>query len=128
LIEGYFQQIDALVAASGIVHSWRITYDKRSTFIGFMRGEVYFLDGSCLHLREFVDVEYGINRYRYVYHYQGADGALIFRYDNTPHFAGLPTFPHHKHQDDETHVIAAPAPDLKQVLVEIQRFIVASAS
>jgi len=124
LIESYFRQIEALVAATNVVHSSRITYDKRSEFIGFLRGEIYFLDGSCLHLREFVDVEYGSDRYQYVYHYQGADGSLIFRYDNTRHFPNFPTFPHHKHEGGEPHVVAASAPDLQQVLAEIQRLIV----
>lgn len=126
MIEGYFRQIDALIAASDIVHSSRVTYDKRSPFIGFIRGEIYFLDGSCLHLREFVDIEYGIQRYRYVYHYQNSDGALIFRYDNTPHFPELPTFPHHKHTGSETQVVAVSAPDLAQALGEIRKLIITS--
>lgn len=126
MIESYFRQVDDLIAAANVVHSSQITYDKRSTFIGLIRGEVYFLDGSCLHLREFVDTERGANRYQYVYHYQNADGALIFRYDNTPHFPDLLTFPHHKHTSNEANVVAAPAPDLKQVLAEIQQLIAAS--
>ena len=54
MIEDYFRQIATLVATAGIVHSSSITYDKRSTSIGFIRGEISFLDGSQLHLREFV--------------------------------------------------------------------------
>jgi len=53
----------------------------------------------------------------YSFHYQHADGALIFRYDNSPHFPDLPTFPAHKHTPDG--VIASPAPDLADVLQEI---------
>ncbi len=128
MIESYFRQIEALISATHIVHSSRVMYDKRSQFIGFIRGEIYFLDGSSLHLREFVDVEYGISRYRYVYHYQSADGALVFRYDNTPHFPSLPTFPHHKHESDEANVVAAPAPDLEQALGEVRQLIVSSGS
>jgi len=65
--------------------------------------------------------------YQYAYHYQRTDGALVFRYDDTPHFAGLSTFPHHKHEGSEDNVVAAPAADLAHVLTEIQRLIVASA-
>src|SRR5215475_3294360 len=36
----------------GSVRFFTITYDKRSTYIGFIRGSIYFLDGSLLHLRE----------------------------------------------------------------------------
>ena len=62
MIEDYFRRIDALIADASIVRFFDITYDKRSTSIGFIRGSIYFLDGSLLHLREFVGVEYGTDR------------------------------------------------------------------
>jgi uncharacterized protein DUF6516 len=120
LIEDSFRRIEALVADTSIVRFFNITYDKRSTSIGFIRGSIHFLDGSLLHLREFVDVEYGSERYMYAYHYQRPDGALVFRYDNTPHFSHLATFPHHKHEGSETHVVAAGPVDLEAVLTEIR--------
>lgn len=43
--------------------------------------------------------------------------SLIFRYDSTPHFPGLSTFPHHKHLTNE--VIACEMPDLIQVINEV---------
>jgi hypothetical protein len=120
LIEDYFRRIETLVADASIVRFFNITYDKRSASIGFIRGSIYFLDGSLLHLREFVDVEYGSERYMYAYHYQRPDGTLVFRYDNTPHFPHLPTLPHHKHEGSETHVVAAGPVDLEAVLTEIR--------
>jgi len=33
----------------------------------------------------------------YRYHFQDQQNNLIFRYDNTPHFPDLKSFPHHKH-------------------------------
>jgi hypothetical protein len=95
LIEDYFRQVNALITGTSIVHSFTMTYDKRSTYIGFIRGSVCFLDGSVLDLREFVNVQHGVERYIYAYHYQRPDGTFVFRYDNTPHFPALPTFPHH---------------------------------
>jgi hypothetical protein len=127
LIEDYFRQIATLIATVGIVHSSSITYDKRSTSIGFIRGDIYFLDGSQLHLREFVNVERSTERYMYAYHYQRSDGTLVFRYDNTPHFPALPTFPHHKHEASEANVVAASPPDLQSVLAEVQSLIAAPA-
>jgi hypothetical protein len=44
----------------------------------------------------------------------------LFRYDNTPHFPGLSSFPHHKHLSDGTSVVACAAPTLAQVLAEIE--------
>jgi hypothetical protein len=127
LIEDYFRQVDALITGTSIVHSSSMTYDKRSTYIGFIRGNIYFLDGSVLHLREFVNVQHGIERYMYAYHYQRPDDTFIFRYDNTPHFPTLPAFPHHKHEGNEANVASASPPDLQTVLTEIQRLLAASA-
>ena len=120
MIEDYFRQVDALIANTGIVHSSSMTYDKRSTYVGFIRGSVYFLDGSVLHLREFVSVQHGVERYMYAYHYQRSDSTFLFRYDNTPHFPGLPSFPHHKHEGTESTVLSASPVDLQVVLTEIQ--------
>lgn len=91
---------------------------------GFLRGQVYFLDGSILHFREFVAVEQKIERYKYAYHYQSPDGSLIFRYDRTPHFPQLPNFPHHKHIGEETNVIPADGPDLFAILEEIRQILI----
>lgn len=41
-IEDYFQQIRDAIDASPITQSSTITYDKRPTYPGFIRGDVYF--------------------------------------------------------------------------------------
>ena len=71
-IEAYFQRLRDLVDACPVVQSSSITYDKRSTHEGFIRGELYFVDASVLHLREFVDVETRVERLLYVYQYMDA--------------------------------------------------------
>ncbi len=121
-IEDYFQQVRQTIDACTVAQASNVTFDKRSTYEGFIRGEVYFVDGSVLHLREFVDVEIGVDRLLYVYHYADAAGMLVFRYDNTGHHRKLelPTYPHHKHVGDERNVVAANEPDLSAVLEEIQ--------
>ncbi|MFQ5873486.1 MAG: DUF6516 family protein [Dehalococcoidia bacterium] len=120
-IEAYFQQVRDTIDAWPVVQSSNIAYDKRSTHEGFIRGEVYFADGSVLHLREFVDVETTLDRLTYVYQYMGSTQQLIFRYDNTGHRRKLhlPTYPHHKHAGSEENVIASSAPELAPVLTEI---------
>jgi hypothetical protein len=52
----------------------------------------------------------------YRYHFQDEQNHLIFRYDSTPHFPDLPTFPHHKHLP--SNVIASWKPDIERVLQE----------
>jgi hypothetical protein len=124
-IEAYFQQLRDLVDASPVVQSSSITYDKRSTHEGFIRGEIYFVDGSMLHLREFVDVEITVERLLYVYQYMDARKQLRFRYDNTGHHKplNLPTYPHHKHVGSNERIVSALAPDLAAVMDEVETLV-----
>lgn len=55
----------------------------------------------------------------YRYHCQDSRNRLIFRYDNTPHFPGLPSFPHHKHLPDT--VIPSNKPDISSVVEEAEK-------
>lgn len=57
----------------------------------------------------------------YRYHFQDDENNLIFRYDSTPHFPDLSSFPHHKHLPDS--VIACEKPDIAQVLQEAMEFL-----
>jgi hypothetical protein len=52
-IEDYFQQIQALIAATSIVQTSTMTYDSRGAFEGYIRGELYLVDSSVLHVREY---------------------------------------------------------------------------
>jgi hypothetical protein len=121
-IEHYFTQLQSIIEACPIVQTFNVTFDKRSTYEGFFHGEITFVDGSLLHLREFVDAEVNVDRMTYVYQYMTAEQALVFRYDNTGHHRklNLPTYPHHKHDGSEENVTVSPAPDLAGVLREIQ--------
>jgi hypothetical protein len=121
-VEAYFRQVRDIIETCPFLQLSTVTYDKRGTHEGFIRGELGFVDGSALHIREFVDVETAIDRLMYVYQYMDASGNLIFRYDNTGHHKklNLPTYPHHKHEGSEINVIASPAPDLAAVLDEIE--------
>ena len=57
----------------------------------------------------------------YRFHFQDEDNRLIFRYDSTPHFPELPSFPHHKHLPDA--VISSNKPGVRQVLEEVRGFL-----
>ena len=80
------------------------------------------MDGSVLHVREYLDVETTVDRLMHVYQYVDPAGGLVFRYDNTGHHKkrSLPTYPHHKHQGSEQNVLHSPAPNLADVLGEIE--------
>ena len=45
---------------------------------------------------------------------------LIHRWDNTPHFPHIPTFPHHQHIANEQNVHPSEKMTLYEVLVFIQ--------
>jgi hypothetical protein len=62
-----------------------------------------------------------ISHLDYRYHFQDYQNELIFRYDSTPHFPELPSFPHHKHLPDT--VIACEKPDIAEVLQEVLGFL-----
>jgi len=86
----------------------------------FMR--LRFWDESLLQVEEALVVQaLTIIKTRYSYHYQRADGTLVFRYDNAPHYPDLPGFPEHKHIGEQ--VLSAPAPDLSQVLTETDEYL-----
>jgi len=63
-----------------------------------LRIRVRFLSGHLLEVNEAIVIEADqIKHLDYRYHFQDQQNNLIFRYDNTPHFPDLKSFPHHKH-------------------------------
>lgn len=54
----------------------------------------------------------------YRYHFQDENNMLIFRYDDTPHFPDLDTFPHHKHWYDDA--VASQRPAVTAVFEEAE--------
>ena len=119
LIEAHFQAILELLAVFPFISTSDVAFDKRSSYIGFIRGDLYFSDESLLHFRELVDLRQADACPMYVYHYQRADGSLVFRYDGTTHFPDLSKYPHHKHDGDEANVVPAEKPTLVKVIEEI---------
>lgn len=123
-IEDYLRSINDIIGNAKAVQSSQMIFEKRTRHVGFVKGELRMIDGSELHFREFVDVESGVERYLYAYHFQ-RDVTVIFRYDNTEHHRNLalPTFPHHKHDGSEDKVVSSPAPTLSDVLAEVEQLI-----
>ena len=124
-VETYFRQIEKIIEACPVIQLSNITYEKRGTHEGFIRGELSIVDGSAFYLREFVDVETTIDRLMYAYQFINSSQELVFCYDNTGHHKklGLSTYPHHKRDGVETRVIPSAAPDLATVLQEVESLI-----
>jgi len=87
-----------------------------------LRIRVRFPKGQMLEWNEAVIGEEGhVDHLAYRYHFQDRENKLIFRYDNTPHFPGLKTFPNHKHLPGG--VIPAGRPSVFEVLKEVNGLI-----
>ena len=84
-----------------------------------LRIRLRFYDGYLLELNESITFEGEVRHLGYRYHFQDKKNNLVFRYDNTPHFPDLKSFPHHKHLKDE--VIAADEPTIVDVIEESRR-------
>ena len=54
-----------------------------------LRIQIVFVDGSALHIKEYIDDKQGIEKLSYAYQYQDKNGTLIFRYDNAAHKPAL---------------------------------------
>jgi hypothetical protein len=82
-----------------------------------LRIRVRFYNGCLLEINESVVHRERLEHLRYRYHFQGKNNELIFRYDNTPHFPGLPAFPHHKHH--RTGVEPSDTPSVLMAIEEV---------
>lgn len=115
-LERYFAEIEAAVTQlSAYAESYveEILAAERAN----LRIRLRFQSGCLLEINEAIIVENGVLKtLGYRYHFQRAGSELVFRYDNTPHFPDLPSFPHHKHLRDA--VVASSKPDLLDVLQE----------
>jgi hypothetical protein len=70
-------------------------------------------DGAVLYIHEI----YRPDSHKYSYHWQEGDGQIIKRWDNSPHWKNMSTFPYHKHIGDE--VFPCPKISIPDVIDEI---------
>ena len=116
LLEDYLSLIEAAVVALPVYAVSYVEEIITSERIN-LRIRLRFESGNLLEINEAVTVKADtLAALGYRYHCQDKNNVLIFRYDDTPHFPDLPTFPHHKHTSDS--VIAHHKPELLDVLNE----------
>lgn len=117
----YARQIEDVlnaVVVTGEATVVDLRIDHRSSLRGFLSGTLRFGDDSELHFREFVDTSQPEPRLMYAYHYQDANKALVFRYDNAAHRPPL-LQAEHKHMPGAVDI--SHAPTLGEVVAEILR-------
>lgn len=127
LLSEYLRDLTAAIdeiARAGLLPASEVHNDFRTDQIGTISGKLSFLDGSHLHFTEYLDLRTGVDRIAFSFHYQSADAALIFRYDNARHRPD-PGATIHKHLPGGR-VLAAAMPDLATVLGEITGYLLKS--
>jgi hypothetical protein len=61
-VERYFADVRKTIEQSLIVRLSNVSYEKRGTHEGIIRGRVRFVDDTVLEWREYVDVESEVDR------------------------------------------------------------------
>lgn len=116
----YLDYVSDLLAKSGGVFEEgphiRLAEDKAT---GSLKARLLFANGHRLHIYLAV-VASGEFPYwrRYRIHFMDPSGNCAFRYDNSPHYPGLPFFPEHKHTGEQ--VEGHPQPSIRDILREIE--------
>ena len=104
-----------LLEKSPVIKSYEILDYKEGGSFYFLKIKAVLVDGSVLHIREFVSEE----EYNYSFQWQ-RNGNLIIRWDNAPHHRGIETFPHHKHVGSKDNVQPSGEISLEDVLGVIE--------
>ena len=122
IIQVYLNVIDQLLLSypDGYVEEYSVVILTKNR--ANIRLRLRFSKGYLLAISEIICVVNDeITYIDYRYHFQDLGNNLIFRYDSTPHFPKLSSFPHHKHLSDN--VIASEKPHIADVLREVREFL-----
>jgi len=111
----YFDKLDQLLDAYPDVYVENYNATILSTERANLKLRLRFYFKYLISISEaLVVVDEQIQVIDYRYHFQDGQNNLIFRYDNTPHFPNLSSFPHHKHLADR--VISSNQPSIATVI------------
>ena len=101
----------------GYSESINIREEIRPNKQAIIKAKIVLVDSSVLHIKEYIDAKYKIEKVSYAYQYQDRDGELIFRYDNAVHRPAL-RFKEHKHTKDGV-IIQTSLPDISDIIDEV---------
>ena len=101
----------------GYTESIDIKEEIRPNKQAIIKAKIALVDRSVLHIKEYIDAKYKIEKVSYAYQYQDRNGELIFRYDNAVHRPAL-RFKEHKHTMDGV-IIEASLPDISDIIDEV---------
>ncbi|MBN1890170.1 MAG: hypothetical protein JW850_19395 [Thermoflexales bacterium] len=120
-LDTLFDDYEHLLLLSPAVLRFHILRRRTLEHEGYIRIRVELINDELLEISEFwTDVEGMLNKREYGYHWQGAEGQLVSRWDNVNHHRSLLYAPHHVHLADRVEGIAKP-PDFETVLHEVEK-------
>lgn len=90
-------KIVSSLKASPIFSSLEIIELITEESVSLLRVKATVADESVLYVTELHVREFQ----KYSYHWQKANGELIVRWDNKPHWKEIKTFPHHRHEGND---------------------------
>src|SRR3990172_204979 len=90
--------LDLIVRFKHVIKSFHISmYEQEGEILRF-KAQLTFINDSKLFIKEYL---FENKERKYAYHWTDTSGNLICRWDNTNHWPGISTFPHHKHTGNE---------------------------
>jgi hypothetical protein len=117
-LKNYLDAVEQAILRCDRVYVERYTEEILTPERVNLRLRLRFDRGYLLEIHEAVIIfDQNLMHLDYRYHCQDEQNRLVFRYDCTPHFPDLPSFPHHKHLSDT--VIVSEKPEIEYVLQEV---------
>ncbi len=83
-----------------------------------LRAAIFLRDGSKLYVKDYL---YQDGSRKYAYQWQTKEGQNVGRWDNSPHWPNLKTFPHHFHNGQNLSVENSNIRNLESVLGYIRK-------
>ena len=119
----YVEALKERLLTDPVIANFAILRERVTDSEAHLRARVTLADRGTLEFSEYAQMG-GDDQMRvitYSYHWADVHGALIQRWDNTPHFPALPNFPYHSHTGSDNTSATAHPMTLFTVLEEISR-------
>ena len=120
-ISDYFESLRLRILNDSFILHVDILRERNRSKNGYLRARLVFVDNSMLEFPEYIEqnAQNEIALVTYSYHWTDSIGNMLQRWDNAPHFPGLPNFPLHIHNGNTGDVTDGNPVNLFFVLDEI---------
>jgi hypothetical protein len=120
-IRQYFDAAEGRLITSPVVISYQVVRREIAASDGKLRIKLQLQDGGSAELFAYVaETDERIDLLKYSFHWQDAQGNLVRRWDNAPHYPHLPGAPHHVHGGSGSVQPLSQVPDLFSIIEQIE--------